>query len=55
MEQSRVTLNIKTTQSGDQISQEVELTSTVGQLKALLTEQVHIPVEQQRLVYKGIL
>jgi hypothetical protein len=48
------TLHVKAT-SGSKITVEVELTLTVGDLKAVLAaeDKANVPAVQQRLIYKG--
>ncbi|CAH9098431.1 unnamed protein product [Cuscuta epithymum] len=47
-----VTINIRCS-NGSKFSVQVNLTSSVGSFKSLLSQRCDIPAEQQRLIYKG--
>ncbi|PHU19300.1 Ubiquitin domain-containing protein DSK2b [Capsicum chinense] len=47
-----VNINIRCS-SGSKFSLQVNLDSTVGSFKSKLIEHANVPVEQQRLIYKG--
>ena len=46
-------INVKPTSGGDKLTLDVEETMTIAELKEALTALSSIPVEEQRLIYKG--